>query len=408
MNILIVSNYFCPSTTIAAYRIEAFAKYLKEAGHDITVVTEWDEENHIKWHGCDVHYVKNRIAQKAYLEKCRNLHKKWTLKRMANAILSRALLDPSILSWNHWAYKKIVELFKHKHFDVVLSSYPFLASHLLALKLRKNGYKFYWIADMRDEMSKFYFGPPFYRRRIRSYEHEILDSADVTVSVSAHLIKDFKATCDNGRFLEVKNGYDYDEIHDVTFQPQFTMSYIGNLYKNLITPYNLFKAFNELMEERKIPSDSKIKIVGNTYIKLNVPDSIKDNVIQIDRVSHSEAIRMSTETDVLVVIHQTGRKGVYTGKVFDYLATNKPILALCDPNDVIAELLDETKTGFTVDNDDIEGIKRNILKCYSIWKNKEVLPRDWEKIKQYKRKNQINILADYLAAHKDEVESKKA
>ena len=38
-----------------------------------------------------------------------------------------------------------------------------------------------------------------------------------------------------------------------------------------------------------------------------------------------------------------------------------------------------------------------ILRCYSIWKNKEVLPRDWEKIKQYTRKNQCKILLEYLA-----------
>ena len=106
---------------------------------------------------------------------------------------------------------------------------------------------------------------------------------------------------------------------------------------------------------------------------------------------------MSLDVDTLVVIHPTGRKGVYTGKLFDYLATNKPILALCDPEDVIAQLLNETKAGFTVDNADIDGIKKMILRCYSIWKNKEVLPRDWEKIKQYTRKNQCKILLEYLA-----------
>ena len=75
----------------------------------------------------------------------------------------------------------------------------------------------------------------------------------------------------------------------------------------------------------------------------------------------------------------------------------EPILALCDPEDVVARLLDDTKAGFTVDNADIEGIKKMILRCYSIWKNKEVLPRDWEKIRRYTRKNQCKILLDYLA-----------
>ena len=129
---------------------------------------------------------------------------------------------------------------------------------------------------------------------------------------------------------------------------------------------------------------------------MDIPQNIASNVFQLDSVIHSEAIRMSLDVDTLVVIYPTGRKGVYTGKLFDYLATNKPILALCDPEDVIAQLLNETKAGFTVDNADIDGIKKMILRCYSIWKNKEVLPRDWEKIKQYTRKNQCKILLEYL------------
>lgn len=131
-----------------------------------------------------------------------------------------------------------------------------------------------------------------------------------------------------------------------------------------------------------------------------IPESIQSNVIQIDEVPHSEAIKMFREVDTLVLVHKTGRKGVYTGKVFDYLASNKPILALCDPTDVIATLLDETKAGFIVDEADIAGVKNMILRCYTIWKNEEVLPRDWDKIRQYSRKNQVRNLVKYLLSQK--------
>ena len=106
---------------------------------------------------------------------------------------------------------------------------------------------------------------------------------------------------------------------------------------------------------------------------------------------------MSLAADTLVLVHPKGRKGVYTGKLFDYLATNKPILAICDPNDVIAELLAETNAGFTADVTDVEDIKSKILQCYSLWKNRQVLPRKWDKIRQYTRKNQVGILLEYLS-----------
>ena len=97
-----------------------------------------------------------------------------------------------------------------------------------------------------------------------------------------------------------------------------------------INPNNLFKAFSELIREGKLPTNCLIKIIGNNS-KLDIPQNIASNVFQLDSVIHTEAIRMSLDVDTLVVIHPTGRKGVYTGKLFDYLATNKPILALCDP-----------------------------------------------------------------------------
>lgn len=146
-----------------------------------------------------------------------------------------------------------------------------------------------------------------------------------------------------------------------------------------------------------MPADSKIKIVGN-YAKLNIPDSIKPNVEELDAVVHDEAVRISIHNvDVLVMVHPNiGRKGVYSGKLLDYLATNKPIIAMYDPNDVVGALMEETKAGFAVDESDIKGIKEAIMKCYHIWRNREVLPRDWDKISQYSRRNQTRLLLDYL------------
>ena len=128
------------------------------------------------------------------------------------------------------------------------------------------------------------------------------------------------------------------------------------------------RAFSELISEGMLPLYSVVRIVGN-YYNLNVPQSILANVVLLKPVPHEEALRISImETDVLVMVHPLGRKGVYSGKLFDYLATNKPILALCDTDDVIAELLKYTGAGFVACESDIGDIKRAIIKCYLLWK----------------------------------------
>ncbi len=394
MNILIVSNFFYPNNRIASFRINAFAKYFSEAGHSVTVVTEGDRDETVIWNGCEVHYLKDHILSESESKAIRLRNAGFNYKCYLQALQFRLSLDFKLL-WRFRAYRKIRILNKKRPFDIILSTYDFLSPHMIVLRLRRKTPSFYWIADMRDEMSKSPFLSSNTRRRIRPYEHNILTAADLVLSVSAPLIEDFKTLGGHDRVLEVKNGYDYEEIHDVSFQPFFTMAFIGKFY-SFINPENWFKAISELISTGDIPADSRINIIGN-YKKLSLPENIRRNVIQIAEVNHTEAIEMSLAADTLVLIHPKGRKGVYTGKLFDYLATNKPILAICDPDDVIAALLAETNAGFTADIDDIDDIKRNILRCYSLWKNKQALPRRWDRIRQYTRKNKVGILLEYLS-----------
>lgn len=311
-------------------------------------------------------------------------------------VLLYCLTLDGLFLWRKRAFERAERLFSEGGFDVLLTTYGPLSPHSIALKLRRKGYKFHWIADMRDEMSNH---PVIISRkmagRFRSVERRILREADLVTTVSRPLLEDFRKLCDHDRFLEIRNGYDYEEIRDVSFQPQFTLAYIGKFY-GVIRPDRFFEVLVRMKAAGELPEDFRFRIVGNG-MPLRVPEPIRANVEQLAAVPHDRAIGMSLEADVLVMIHPTGRKGVYSGKVFDYLPTNKPILALYDPRDVVAELLAETGAGFVVDNDDSEGIRLKLLECLRIWRNREVLPRNWEKIRQYTRRAQTGILNRYLA-----------
>lgn len=88
---------------------------------------------------------------------------------------------------------------------------------------------FYWIADMRDEMSKWPWLLPINSRRLLFYERRILKDADLILSVSAPLVEDFKQIGGGiDKVIEITNGYDYEEVHDVSFQPVYTMAFIGH------------------------------------------------------------------------------------------------------------------------------------------------------------------------------------
>lgn len=399
MNILIISNFFFPKNAIASFRINAFAKYFHEAGHQVTVVTEGDLDTTTIWEGCEVHYLKDPVITDRQLQQYARSGRRWVPGRIVNALEWRLLLDVKRF-WRIRAQKCVQRLLDSRKYDVVLTSYPRLSPHKIALDMRKKGYRFYWIADMRDEMSQIKWEKDRYwrYRRMVIQERRIVNDADLVVSVSKPILDEFRTMAAHNRFLVIKNGYDYEEVHQSHFQNHFTMGYIGRFYDEA-NPDNWFKAFAELISEGKLSPDSKIKIVGNS-MKLNIPDSIKPNVEELDAVIHDEAVKISVyDTDVLVMIYpNNGRKGVYSGKLLDYLATNKPIIAMYDPNDVVGALMEETKAGFAVDEADIKGIKEAIMKCYRIWQNREVLPRNWDNIRKYSRRYQTRLLLDFLAS----------
>lgn len=398
MNILIISNYFFPNNRIASFRINAFAKYFHEAGHEVTVVTEDSCDYTTFWEGCEVHYLKDPVISEQQLLQHWQSRRKWVLRRVVLFLEYRLTLDAKRL-WRIRAQKCVKMLLDSRKYDVVLTTFGGLSPHMIALAMRRKGYQFYWVADMRDEMSKRKVSKDRFKisRRLAGPERRVLNNADLVLAVSKPILDDFRVMSTHDRFLEIRNGYDYEEVHETHFQNHFTMGYIGQFYGQ-ITPDNWFKAYSELICEGRLPADSKIKIVGN-YKKLNIPDSIKSNVEELDAVIHDEAIRISVyETDVLVMVHPKGRKGVYSGKLLDYLATNKPIIAMYDPTDVVGALMEETKAGFVVDESDIKGIKEIIMKCYRIWQNREVLPRNWDNIRQYSRRYQTRLLIDYLAS----------
>ena len=393
MNILIISNFFTPTIHIASFRIEAFAKYFSKAGHTVTIVTEGGCDKIEMWNNCSVHYLRDSMLLMQMNFKDDDSFLMHKLKSAFNLVFNFIFLDKKVF-WKKRAEKYIEKLFNLNPYDVILTSYGPHAPLQIALHLKRKKYIFKWIIDMRDEMSKNLFFNRYTRYRLRKVERQYLDSSDLVLSVSDPILDGFRENCSHDNFLEVKNGYDFDEIHTNIRQPQFTLGYVGSFY-GAIKPDNLFIALSQLKKEGRIPENFKFKIIGNRK-PLIIPASIKENVFQYDRVPHIKAVEMLSQCDVLLIIHPTGRKGVYTGKLFDYLASNRTILALADPNDVIAPILEETNSGFIVDNADIEGIKEQIIKCYTLYNNNSMLERDWSNIKKYTRENQVAILLNFM------------
>jgi hypothetical protein len=115
------------------------------------------------------------------------------------------------------------------------------------------------------------------------------------------------------------------------------------------------------------PAAIEINFFGNNqdWLMEDVKKYNLESVVQIlGFICRDLAIRKQRESQVLLLLtwNDPKEKGVYTGKIFDYLAAQRPILALGLKGSVITGLLNETKSGIEV-NTDTE-IKEAILKFY--------------------------------------------
>lgn len=393
MNILIITDFFPPQQNIASFRMEAFAKFISKKDDKIYVFTIGEEDIIKRVDNAEVHYLSEPFSIGKFNFKKGESKILHYVKAGLNVGFSQVLVDKHIL-WRKKTIKEITK-FAHTHnIDVIISSYGDATPHIIALNLKKRGIKFKWIADMRDEMSQRPGLKGLARMLLYKLERRVLKQADLITSVSMPLIESFRITEPNNQYLEIRNGYDYKEVHKSCFQDIFTFMYTGNFYGK-IKPDNFFQAIVELINENKLSENIKIKIIGNNA-PINIPKKLSSIIEEYPQVDHSEAIKELQNADVLLVIHPSNRRGVFTGKIFDYLPSNKIILSLTDPHDVIGKLLKETNSGFSVANEDIEGIKKSILNCYQLWENKIILPRNWTAIRDNSRQKQISKLSDYI------------
>ena len=401
-NILIISIYYPPIESIASNRIYSFAKYLDKNKFNIfvhTVDTKAKYNNNLV--GVKISRVENNPLFKAMTFEKRTNKIIHYLKVVYNKTLNKFIDDP-YTSWVKKSKQKLEKLIKENNIDCIISSFAPIASHKLALELKKEFPKIKWIADMRDEMSASPFIDTKTKNIYTNLEKEIFKYADAITSVSKPIVDEFRELSKNNKlkFKEIRNGYDFDINNRMPKNSIFTISYVGNFYGE-INPKNFLQALSDLVGSKEI-DNILVKFIG-VKTHFDIPSNLKNSIKIIPPVSHKEAVEYMKSSDALLLIHpNNGRKGVFTGKLFEYMATLNPIIALVDTQDVAAKLIEEANCGYVAKSNSIEEIKVAILKAYNGYKSGARLDVNLDIIKLHHRREQAKRLEKLILELIDE------
>jgi glycosyltransferase involved in cell wall biosynthesis len=166
-------------------------------------------------------------------------------------------------------------------------------------------------------------------------------------------------------------------------------------------PKILWEVLSELIDENnEFAGDLEIKLIGK------VAEEVKQNILAcqlegmtryIDYIPHDDVMKYQRLTQLLLlaVNNVPSSKGIVTGKIFEYLQANRPVLAISPIDGDLAEIIKKTNSGEVVGFDDKDKLKEVIEDYYKSYK-KEKLQIDSENIEQYHRKNLTKELADVI------------
>ncbi len=129
--------------------------------------------------------------------------------------------------------------------------------------------------------------------------------------------------------------------------------------------------------------DFEFHVVG-AHRNFEIPSSVADQVHFLPPLKYEDAIRKMMTMDANLVIHpRSEQKGVFTGKLFDYISVNVPVLAFVDKDDVAAQLVEDFNAGYVGECNDKEANKRAIWNCYQDWK--------FDRIKRVSEENRVSL-----------------
>jgi len=312
--------------------------------------------------------------------------------------------DEAIL-WYAIEYRRIRAIVRDVKPKILFSSSLPNTSHLIARRLSRE-LNIPWVAEFRDLWTQNHLlkrAPPL-RWIERGLERRVIRRANALVTVSPPLARQLE-TFHRKPVYVVPNGFDESELRAGAY-PQnsaFTITHTGMIYPGKRDPQPLFHALTELVQDGML-SDQEVRVcfygrkLEHLERLLERYPKIASMISLVGEVSHQEAMGQQRNSTILFLLEWTDprAKGVYTGKVFEYLAARRPILAVGPKNGVIEELLNETKAGVLVST--ASEVKKVLAEWLEAWREKGSIPfqGDEQLLKQHTWENRAGKLADVL------------
>ena len=270
---------------------------------------------------------------------------------------------------------------KEHQIETIITTGPPHSLHVIGLQLKEE-LDINWIADFRDPWTTIGYHKDLKltessKAKHINLEQNVLNTADEIVVTSNHTKNEFQ-TKTKQPISVITNGYDTHSVRVEGKDELFTLSHIGSLLSER-NPEVLWETLSELIEENENFSKAfKLQLIGvvsDDVIESIHKNGLKNHVNVVGYVSHDEALKFQMQSQLLLLIEINSEetKAIIPGKVFEYLISETPILAIGPKDADVEQIIKSTNTGTYFNYNQKTELKAQLLSYFKAFENNALI-----------------------------------
>jgi glycosyltransferase involved in cell wall biosynthesis len=421
--VLIITYYWPPAGGPGVQRWLKFVKYLPDFGIEPIVYCP-DNPNYpftdtslVSDINSDLTVLKTPIsepykwAQLFSKSKTANLSKGLISNQKKQSILEKLLLfvrgnffiPDARISWVRPSISFLSDYILTHQIDTIITTGPPHSLHLIGLQLKqKNSIK--WVADFRDPWTQIGYHKKlklssFAQKKHKRLEAAVLQTADellVTSLKTKTLFSELTST----PISVLTNGFDFEISSGTPLDSKFTLSHIGSLFEGR-NPSVLWKVLSGLIKESEdFAKTFQLNLIGS--VSTEVLDTLcsyglENYISNLGYVSHNDVLEYQRKTQLLLLIEEDSKETEYIipGKLFEYMASKRPIIAIGPESSDVQAILNQTYSGTYFRYDEAVALRKLLLQHFEAYKDQQ-LKVDSKGLDAYSRKSLTQQLAHKL------------
>lgn len=265
--------------------------------------------------------------------------------------------------------KYIVE----NNIGTIVTSGPPHSLHLIGLELKQK-LKIKWFADFRDPWTTIGYHKSlrlsnYSAKKHKFLEHKVLNTADTIIVTSKTTKIEFESITSKP-IAVITNGYDEENVEKQVLDSKFSLAHIGSFLSER-NPMILWESLVELINEiPEFKNHLEIKLIGavsQEVLETIAQFGLNPYLNNMGYVSHGEAIAHQKKSQVLLLIEINSKetRSIIPGKLFEYMVSGRPIIAIGPNGSDFAEIITDTNTGVFFEYSEKAKLKNVISDYYN-------------------------------------------